>query len=239
MNTPTLLITRPAPEGEILCEKLNSLSIQTLYFPTLDIQPVAIDEKECHDALSAADIVIFISPNAVKYGAHLLCKKNSIIAAIGPGTRLALEKKNLACHIMPKEFNSVGLLNHPELNNINQKHIVIICGVEGKNLLEQGLIKRGASVQHMEVYRRKKPEKIVTEDLLQKTDWILITSQESVTNLIALTPKELLNELKEKPLLVSSDELRRFATKKSLRVLPQQLKSATEKDILDFFSYSI
>ena len=66
-----------------------------------------------------------------------------------------------------------------------------------------------------------------------------MTSLKSLENLIQLTPISLQNLLRSKPLLLSSEHLAANALKLGFKVLPKRLKSASKKDIIDYFKHEV
>jgi uroporphyrinogen-III synthase len=61
-----------------------------------------------------------------------------------------------------KKASSEGLLEMPELQDINDKKVVIFRGSAGREMLRQELIERGANVEYCDVYRR-----VINRDQLQ------------------------------------------------------------------------
>ncbi|OGT29972.1 MAG: hypothetical protein A3E87_09555 [Gammaproteobacteria bacterium RIFCSPHIGHO2_12_FULL_35_23] len=202
MTKKTILVTRPDESGQTLCELLQATGFIPVYFPTLAIHPLDIDKTTTKNILAKAHLIIFTSPNAVKYGAALVSKGAQVVA-IGPGTAKALAAYQLAVDF-PEEFNSEGLLKHLSLTNLIQKNVVIIKGVGGRELLAEGLKALEATVQTIEVYRRDVPDQIMSDEILTQVSIIVVTSCEALINLLKMTPNRLRSKLKTKQLLVSS-----------------------------------
>jgi len=235
MSKSCVLILRPAPAGLELVQALNSISVSTVYFPVMNIIPVPVEKVKAEKLISFADIIIFISPNAVEFGAQYLKSYTKKIAAIGAGTELALKNKNKLVHIVPQAFNSEGLLAHDFMQDVANKNIVIIRGEGGREKLMQELTARGATVNYLEVYRRDLPVEKITVEILQKINLILITSQESLDNLLKLTPEHLQKDLRSKKLLVSSDNLKIAAQVKGFAFFSSLLKNASQHEIISYF----
>ncbi|MCX7126059.1 MAG: uroporphyrinogen-III synthase, partial [Gammaproteobacteria bacterium] len=79
---------------------------------------------------------------------------NNIIA-IGDSTENALINLGFKGIIIPKEFNSEGILALPQLKNIYNKSIAIISGESPRPLLSEKLIERGACIKNIFCYVRK------------------------------------------------------------------------------------
>lgn len=213
-----ILVTRPLLQSNLLAEIIKQHQGIPLIFPTLEILPN--NDKSIIDKLVKnlrfTDIIIFISENSVKHSLPYIKDQLSdkiLIAAIGNNTATALAKNNLQVDIIPHEFSSEGLLAHSLLNDIANKNISIIKGEGGRNLLEQELYQRTANIDTFAVYQRQCPQADITPFLQEKLDVIISASNESLTNLLQLTPKHLKERLKTIPLLVISHRMQQFAKK--------------------------
>ena len=220
------MITRPAHQAGNLAEGIISAGGETFLFPTLDIiaeEPSEESEKIVQN-INQFDIIIFISPNAVEHGINLIQKsvelsKNTQLATIGQGSAKALKTKlGVQPDISPQEiFNSEGLLDTAELQNVEDKNILIIRGTSGREKLKQTLEQRGAHVEYLNAYQRAKPTTDTTEleQYLQnnKIAAIVITSGESLKNLLELTPKNVIQQLLKVPLLLINKRLIDIAKK--------------------------
>ena len=220
------MITRPAHQASRLVEGIASEGGEAFLFPTLDI--IAAEDSEKNESIvkkiSQFDIIIFISPNAVEHGLNLFHKnvglsKNTQLATIGQGSAKALKTKlNVRPDISPKEnFNSEGLLDTAELQNVENKNILIVRGNGGREKLKKTLEHRGAHVEYLNVYQRVKPatDTAELEQYLQnnKIAAIVITSEEGLKNLLELMPKNVIQQLLKVPLLLINKRLINVAKK--------------------------
>lgn len=205
------MVTRPKPQGILLCEQIRLLGGRPVYFPTIEIVPYENDNLLSN--LDQYDILIFISPEAVYQSAKLIRKlpKKVKYAAIGAMTAKALEEIGLPAAIFPLEdWNSEGLVALPDMQAVKGKKIAIIKGLGGRQWLEEELERRGAKVNLILVYQRALPQIEIKPyvDLLQRdiVDVIICTSNEGLQNL-----KILLNDawpaLQKTPLLVISERM--------------------------------
>lgn len=215
-----IMITRPAHQAGKLARDIEASGSTPFLFPTLEIKPTELSkqDKELVEHISQFDIIIFISPNAVEHGLNLiqsisqLCSNNQL-ATIGQGSAKALENKiGKQPDICPKEnFNSEGLLATDAMQHITDKRILIIRGNGGREHLKETLEQRGARVDYLEVYQRLKPivDSSELEQYLQNNEIavIVITSSESLKNLVELTPKKLKFDLFNIPLLLINERL--------------------------------
>lgn len=215
-----ILITRPAQQASTLTKGIKAAGGDVLLFPTLEIQPLALNQenKQKIEQLHQFDIIIFISPNAVNFGlAQILAEtalpKEILLATIGQGSAKSLaEQLGRQPDIVPSEnFNSEGLLATKALQNIQGKRIFIIRGEGGREHLKQTLQSRGAEVEYLNAYRRVKPaiSTAMLEQNLQKNQIaaIVITSAASLQNLVELTPEPVVSLLYRVPLVLINQRL--------------------------------
>lgn len=212
----TLLNTRPAHQTEALNQLLSSQGAAMLNFPSLTIHPVneLLGKKLCKQ-LERFHIAIFVSANAVfnsrDYWPHTFPIKH--IIAIGPGTENALIQCNISNIVVPKQYNTEGILSLPTLNDIKKKNVIIFCGENSRSLLKATLAQRGATVRLCECYQRKSSgDSKALINLLEKhkIDGIISASKESLKSLNTLLSNH--NELKKTPLIVISDSMKNLAS---------------------------
>jgi uroporphyrinogen-III synthase len=153
-----VLVTRPDFQAMPLCRLLESLGATTFRLAVVDIKPLK-DRRALTEQLGALenfDIILFTSANAVRFGASLLDQKRDLtLAAMGPATSRALNQAGYRVAIQPGgSFDSEGLLAHPRLEHVAGHRILIIKGFHGRDLIQQELTRRGATVICADVYER-------------------------------------------------------------------------------------
>jgi uroporphyrinogen-III synthase len=153
-----VLVTRPEQQAAPLCRLLEIQGAGTFRLPAVDIKP-----RERGRALAARlgpiesfDLIIFVSANAVRFGAALLDqRRDACVAAVGPATARALNQAGYRVAVQPAaDFDSEGLLAHPKLERVAGHRVLVIKGSGGREVLEQELQRRGAQVVVAEVYER-------------------------------------------------------------------------------------
>jgi uroporphyrinogen-III synthase len=203
-----VLVTRPASQGDALLTELAKLGAQTLHWPTLVINALPSDAPEP----TSCDLLIFISTNAVAHGTNLLTRYPAArIAAVGQATADALLARAQRLDVTPEAgSSSEALLEHPLLQ-APPKHIVIVRGRGGRDLLQETLTMRGAQVHIAEVYERKpaQPQPEAIEQLQQALhddaiDVVTATSIEVLDALRTTLPASLYLALHTKALLCGS-----------------------------------
>jgi uroporphyrinogen-III synthase len=191
-----IVVTRPALQAAGLAQAIRDAGGEPVMFPTIAIcdtdNPAALDSAL--SKLEDYDWAIFVSPNAAeKTFARSPSWPASIrAAAVGPGTRSALEAHGVRDVLLPAErFDSEGLLALPEFAAMQGARCVVFRGNGGRELISTELAKRGASVDLVECYRRRLPESANVDDLLARwkqgaIDAVTLTSSEGTRNFAAM-----------------------------------------------------
>ena len=204
-----VLVTRPQQQAAELVELIIAHGGTAIEFPVIEIVPreqdvVAAMANEQQDP----DIAIFVSRNAVDHG--LAYSASARTAVIGPATAAALEVAGRRVDIAPADgYDSEHLLEEAELRDVDGKHIRIIRGVGGRELLGDSLRDRGAVVDYLEVYERTAPRYTAEQTANLEQQWrtgavnvVIVMSVESLHNLVSLLPECCMTEL-GKTLLVT------------------------------------
>ncbi|WP_018078415.1 uroporphyrinogen-III synthase [Thiobacillus denitrificans] len=192
----TVLVTRPTHQAAVLAQAIRTAGGAAFEFPALTIEAVPLDELAVPLAqLAAADIAIFISPNAAQFGMAAIRAGGALpaaarIFAVGPGTLRALAAQGLDGVVTPDGQDSEALLALPQLNEVAGKRVVIVRGVGGRALLADTLRARGAQVDFLECYRRLRPQADAAALLAcwqtGGIDAVTVASAETLHNLAAL-----------------------------------------------------
>ncbi len=197
-----VLVTRPAEQNGELCDAIEAAGGYAFRLPVLKIEPRGADSlRRDFSTIQAPDIIIYVSRNAVLYGAELLKALTSDatrIAAIGPATQSALADAGFTTDIRTSsKFDSEHLLEHAELKDPAKKNILIVRGNRGRELLANTLRSRGAEVNHVAVYDRitaapdnRTLARLQSEWLSGKIDTVVAMSVDSLVSLIEILPDD-------------------------------------------------
>lgn len=193
-----VLLTRPEGRNQSMIDALSERHIPFVVTPLLEV--VATDSIDCPaaiDAFNQADIIIFISTNAVEYAAKALNHRlpTAQYYAVGKATYLALAALGIEAIEAPEACQQTeGLLTLSSLHHLDGQNITIVRGVGGRETLAQQLTARGANVSYWQVYQRACPvldKAIAVSWQRQHIDTIVVTSGEVLSNLVTFVPKEL------------------------------------------------
>ncbi len=209
-----VLVTRPRAQAAELIAAIEAAGGTAIRFPVIEIVPR--DSAAILTELNrnpGADIVLFASRNAVEFGASHA--DAHMIGAIGPSTADALRAAGLSVAIAPSNgYDSESLLRHPKLHDVSGKHIRIVRGGDGRELLAKTLRSRGASVSYLSVYDRVPP--VVTNDRLAEIEsaWrsgmigaITVMSVATLDNLAALLPEWCRSRMASIPLVTPAERV--------------------------------
>ena len=158
-----VIVTRPQRQAAGFAGKIAALGGVPIIWPAIVILPppdrTALDRA--HASLDAYDMAIFVSANAVEFGAPPPERWPARIVtyAPGPGTAEALAAVGIPdAHVPVTSLDSEGLLALPSLADVSGKRIVVFRGEGGREFLGNALRARGASVDHVPCYRRVAPQ---------------------------------------------------------------------------------
>lgn len=188
LKSLNIVVTRPRDQAVGLSQSITKLGGNAILFPLLEIAPAA-DSSELNTLkqhLSTYDLLIFISPNAVKYGMDALGNiPNTVrVATVGQSSAQALRDLGIGHVIAPTDrFDSEALLALPTLQSVSGWKIAILRGNGGRELLGDTLKARGAQVDYVTCYERSKPELDADSVLKAGPHAINVTSSEALGNL--------------------------------------------------------
>jgi uroporphyrinogen-III synthase len=217
-----ILICRPEPAASELSSALSAMGAECLSLPTLSIEAIeisAVDRQRIMN-LDQYQQVIVVSQHAAKFGMDEIDTYWPQLPlaqewfAIGRKTAASLQHAELDLTSPVHDLSSEKLLEHPAFKEIKGKKVLILKGKNGRDILQQELSKRGASVETVSLYERKRPiypaEKI-TEALSQfSPKFIVALSGETLTNLIEYC-RPLNIDLSSKSFILSSTRVANIA----------------------------
>lgn len=157
-----ILVTRPSELAGPLADAIAREGGEAVRYPAIEIADLE-DTAPVRALLARAkafDLAVFVSPSAVRKAFALHpAPWPARIAAVGEGTRRALQGRGLAGVIAPEgRADSEALLGLPELRALSGRAALIVRGVGGRELLAEALAARGARVEIAECYRRVRPD---------------------------------------------------------------------------------
>ena len=239
LDGKTIAITRSKEDSEEFIELMTKDSAQPLTLPTIEL--VSKGEKIVEEFLNAIktndpDYAVFMSSKAVKllfdsakqiskFEQLQLAVANTIVIAVGPKTKAALETERVKVAYIPKRYSSVGVGEvFTRLNAVGKKVLIPRSGASTP-FLKDLLQKIGLEVNEIYLY-----DVCAFSDTSQwnnfrqlfsqtKIDGIVFTSVSSVKAFFEIMSKDyekenLLNNLKKIQVVAigpfTADELKKF-----------------------------
>ena len=241
----TIAITRSEEDSEEFIELVSHENARPIPLPTIEL--VSKGDKIVDEFLESIqqydpDYSVFMSSKAVKllfdtakknskYEKLQLAVANTIVIAVGPKTKTALESEGIKVSYIPKRFSSVGVGEVlTRLNAVGKKVLVPRSGASTpflRNLLE----KIGLDVKEIHLYDVRSFSDVSQwkefSDLFSqnKIDGIVFTSASSVRAFFDILEKNfdektLLNNLQKTKIVsigpFTSEELNKFNVKNSV-----------------------
>lgn len=217
-----VLVTRPAQQAGALCDLIESAGGHCLRQPLFSIEPAA-DPAALRQAMTRAedaDWLIFTSANAVEQAWAVApdWRPRGRLAAIGQATAAALRDQSCLADdrevILPEsDFRSEGLLALPAMQDLDGQRVALVTGEGGRGALAEAILARGGQVERLAVYRRL-PCPVASDRmqaLLGEADIAVLTSGESVSRLVQLSPPGMDGQLRQLQLVVPSNRVLKMA----------------------------
>jgi len=188
-----ILVTRPAELAGGLAARIREAGGEPVLYPAIEIREPA-DPAAARALLARAgefELAVFVSPSAVRMAFALHAGPwPRRVAAVGEGTRRALEERGFDGVIAPAgRADSEALLALPEM--ARWQSVLLVRGTGGRELIGETLAARGAKVEIAECYRRVRP---VAPPPAGRLDAICANSGEALENLAALLGTERLKQ---------------------------------------------
>ncbi|MBO8170084.1 MAG: uroporphyrinogen-III C-methyltransferase [Thermoanaerobacteraceae bacterium] len=198
-----VLITRPKHQAVYFAEKIEELGGEPYIFPVIDIVPP--EDLSPLDAairdIGSYDWVIFTSVNGVnRFFDRLWENRKDIrslagvkIAAIGPKTRIAVEKRGLLVDYMPEEYVAEAVIEGMKEYGLAGKKVLLPRADIARKVLPQKLAEMGAAVDEVAAYRTVPGSgdagKLVEMLEQGKIHIVTFTSSSTVHNFVAKLPE--------------------------------------------------
>jgi len=200
----TILITRARDQTETFAELLVEQGARVHQIPTIRFEEPESWEKldGALGCLSSYGLVIFTSVNGVhgfwsraeKKETDLAGLHRTLLAAIGPKTAEALERKGLQVEVVPKNSVAEGLIDAMRGRDLAGTQVLIPRAQEARDVLITELEKRGAAVTVAPVYRTvpatENRSRLVRLFEQERVDLVTFTATSTVTNLANLLGPE-------------------------------------------------
>ncbi|MFB9327261.1 uroporphyrinogen-III C-methyltransferase [Paenibacillus aurantiacus] len=198
-----VLITRARAQSSDLADRIEALGGEPCEFPVIEtrepVDPTVVAETET--ALRKGDEydwIMFTSVNGVDYFFRYLQRyridirqfHRSRIAAVGPKTAEALERRGLVVEALPVKFQAEGLLERLADELVPGQRVLLPRGDLARDILPRTLEARGLTAIEIDVYETVAADRQDegTLELLKAgaIDVVTFASSSTVTNLFAV-----------------------------------------------------
>jgi uroporphyrinogen III methyltransferase/synthase len=199
-----IVITRPRAQATAWMEELRRLGAEPFLCPTVEVVPPP-DWTALDDALARLpqfDWVVFTSGNGVRFfcqrcerhGQDLRALRRLRVAAVGPQTAQALQRRGVRVDFMPPTYQAEGLLSGFKRRRLRGKQVLLPRAALGRAVLATALRDMGAVVTDVAVYHTIQPRSsaVALHQRLQggAVDMLTLTSSSAVQNLQAMLGPE-------------------------------------------------
>ena len=198
---PRVLVTRARRQAGALAGLLRRQGATVLEIPSIEIRPPR-SYRPLDQALRRAadyDWLVLTSVNGVDALFARLKKlrltarnlKGIRLAAIGPATRAAIERRGLRVQVMPREYVAEWVVAALR-GKVRGKRVLLVRAKVARDVLPRELRRAGASVDVIEAYetvipaRSRRRLQALLRDPARRPHVITFTSSSTVRNFVAL-----------------------------------------------------
>jgi uroporphyrinogen-III synthase len=200
-----ILVGRASHQAGALSSGLRELGAEVVEIPFIEIRqpnsykPLDSALKKLH----AYDWLILTSVNGVEATWQRLYKlrlskkqlKHLKIAAIGPATKKAIEKRGIKVDVVPEEYIAESIVASLR-EQIAGKRVLLARAKLARDVIPRELRKLGGSVDVVEAYETVIPQssrtrlRAILKDAKRRPDVITFTSSSSARNFVALVGRK-------------------------------------------------
>ncbi len=238
-------------QQDALLVRLEAFGATCHNYPVIKIEAAGVDNaavKQQVMGFSDCDKAILISRHAAQLAAWWLDRYWPMqpvgidFFAVGPASAQPLRDIGVTVVVPESGYSSEALLALPALETVKGEKIIIFRGGQGRNLLEQTLKARGASVDCCELYRRVidfRHREAIAELLQVQSPLVLIYSGQVLEALLAVVPEAYWMTLKRLTIIVPSDRVANLARRRgfhSVHLAASALAEDMEHSVLDWYT---
>lgn len=190
-----IVVTRAANQAGEMCEALSRLGAIPVPFATIRVEPINDEDRMVRtiESVAGRDWVVFTSVNGVAAFCSMLPDgvdpgqlfANTHVAAVGPTTAAALDRRGVTPGFVPKEFTGDAIAR--EIGDVEGKNFLLLRAEKAGRDIVEVLEKRGATVEDIPVYRtvREEVDPKRFAELDKGVDVIVYTSGSTARNFVA------------------------------------------------------
>jgi len=179
----SVAVTRARAQASGLAARLRALGADAIEAPAIRIVPLdgPAPSVETYDlvCLTSANGVRLLFERMIASGRDARALANARVAAIGPGTAVALREHGVIADVVPERFIAEGMVG--ALADVPIKRALVARAAEARDLLPRALRARGAEVDVVALYETVAEP--LSEQQLQAigaADYVTFTSSSTV-----------------------------------------------------------
>ena len=196
-----VLVGRARHQAGSLATQLRKLGAQVLEIPFIDIRkPRSFRPLDTAlQQLCDYDCLILTSANGVEAMWERLSRlrltkkslRNLKIAAIGPATKKAIEKRGVQVDVVPEEYIAESVVKSLR-KQVKGKRVLLVRAKVARDVIPSELRKAGAQVEVVEAYETVIPKasrkrlRVALKNPARRPDVITFTSSSTVRNFVSL-----------------------------------------------------
>jgi uroporphyrinogen III methyltransferase / synthase len=193
-----VVVTRARAQASGLAAALLELGADVVEAPTIRIEPRPRegDLARTVERIDRYDVICLTSPNGADLlldalaaaGRDARALAGATIAAIGPGTARALERRGVRPDVVPERSVAESLLESLADLELSGKRVLVARAAEARDVLPDGLRERGAEVDVVALYDTV-GERVGDATLAEiaAADYVTFTSSSTVTRFLEAT----------------------------------------------------
>jgi uroporphyrinogen III methyltransferase/synthase len=190
-----VVVTRARAQASGLAATLRGLGAEVVEAPAILVEPRPVegDVARIADAIESYDLVCLTSPNGADLLFEALAARGrdaralgrATIAAIGPGTAAALERRGILADVVPERSIAESLLASLSAMDLAGKRVLIPRAADARDVLPEGLRELGADVDVVALYDTVgQPLGEPVRERLAGADYVTFTSSSTVTRFL-------------------------------------------------------
>ncbi|MGC8660604.1 MAG: uroporphyrinogen-III synthase, partial [Desulfomonilaceae bacterium] len=231
-----IVVTRSREQSRKMAERITDGGGEPIMLPTIEITD-PVDFRPLDDAIeriATFDWVLFTSENGVeRFFKRFFALDKDIrelagprFGAIGPVTAKAVSSRGIKVDRLAKEFVAEGLLDVFKDEDLTGKRFLIPRAEKARDVLPEGLEKKGALVEIAPVYQTRRPAvseiEVIRKSFYNRSiDAITFTSSSTVSHFVEMFEGSVIKDLLDGTIIasigpVTSKTLDRYGLKVSI-----------------------
>jgi len=195
LHGEVVAVTRARAQASALAARLRELGADVVETPAIRIEPRPLDGELLAAVQRISDyaLVCLTSPNGVRLlfdalaetGHDARALARATVAAIGPGTAAALERRGVRADVLPEQFVAEALVEALEPVEVEGRRVLVARAAGARSVVPDALCGRGAEVDDVAFYETvAEPLGEAERAALARATYVTFTSSSTVRFLL-------------------------------------------------------